>query len=70
VGRTSIEGLIMKKHHLFAFYCTLLIPVGALAGLGIGQAIGGSAVLAVIGAGLGLGSSYLLLRRSAPDESP
>ena len=60
----------MKKHHLLAFYCTLLVPVGALAGLGLGRIIGGSAVQVIVGAALGLASSFLLLRRSAPDESP
>ena len=60
----------MKKHHLFAFYCTLLVPVGALAGLGLGQVIGGSAVLVIIGAVLGLAVSHLLQRRTAPDETP
>ena len=60
----------MKKHHLFAFYCTLLVPVGALAGLGLGQVIGGSAALVIIGAVLGLAASYLLQRRTAPDDTP
>ena len=60
----------MKKHHLVAFYCTLLVPVGALAGLGVGQFIGSPAVLVVVGAFLGLAASYLLQRRSAPDEMP
>jgi hypothetical protein len=60
----------MKKHHLFAFYCTLLVPVGALVGLGIGQFIGGSVVLVIVGAVLGLAASCLLLRRAAPDEIP
>jgi hypothetical protein len=60
----------MKKHHLFAFYCTLLVPVGALAGLGLGRVIGRPALLVIVGAVLGLASSYLLLRRTAPDETP
>jgi len=60
----------MKKHHLFVFYCTLLVPVGALAGLGVGQVIGGSTVLVIIGAVLGLAAAFLLQRRSAPDETP
>jgi hypothetical protein len=60
----------MKKHHLFAFYCTLLVPVGALAGLGIGQVIGSPAILVIVGALLGLCVSYLLQRRTAPDETP
>jgi hypothetical protein len=60
----------MKKHHLFAFYCTLLIPVGALAGLGTGQVIGSSAVPVVFGAVLGLAAACLLQRRTAPDETP
>jgi uncharacterized membrane protein YdjX (TVP38/TMEM64 family) len=70
VGCTAIEGSIMKKHHLFAFYCTLLVPVGALAGLGLGQVVGGSAVLVIIGAVLGFAAAYLLQRRAAPDETP
>lgn len=60
----------MKKHHLFAFYCTLLVPVGAVAGLGLGQVVGSSTILVAVGAVLGLASSYLLLRRTAPDETP
>jgi len=60
----------MKKNHLFAFYCTLFVPVGALVGLGIGQVVGSSAVLVVIGAVLGLACAYLLQRRAAPDEIP
>lgn len=60
----------MKKQHLFAFYCTLLVPVGALAGLGIGRVVGNSAVLVIVGAILGFAASYLLLRQTAPDETP
>ena len=60
----------MKKHHLFAFYCTLLVPVGALAGLGVGQVFGTSAVLALVGVVLGAAASALLLRRTGPDEVP
>jgi hypothetical protein len=61
---------IMKKHHLFAFYCTLLVPVGALVGLGVGQLFGQSAVLALVGVALGVAASALLLRRTGPDEVP
>jgi hypothetical protein len=60
----------MKKHRLFAFYCTLLVPVGGVAGLSIGEIVGSSTVPVIIGAVLGLASSYLLLRRTAPGETP
>ena len=60
----------MKKHHLFAFYCALLVPVGSLAGFGVGQFIDSLAVLVVVGTVLGLAASYLLQRQAAPDEMP
>jgi hypothetical protein len=60
----------MKKHHLFAFYCTLFVPVGALAGLGVGQVFGRSTVLVIVGVVVGLAASVLLLRRTRPDEVP
>ena len=60
----------MRKHHLFAFYCTLLVPIGALAGLGVGRAIGSPTILVIAGAVLGLASAYLVVRRAAPDETP
>lgn len=60
----------MKKHHLFAFYCTLLVPAGVLAGLGIGRVVGNSTILVIVGGVLGLAASYFLRRRTAPDEIP
>jgi hypothetical protein len=64
------EGSVMKKHHLFAFYATLLVPVGALAGLAVGQILGSSAALVVIGAIFGLAAAHLVQRRATPDETP
>ena len=60
----------MKRQFLYAFYCTLLVPVGALAGLGAGQIFGNSAVLVIVGVVLGLAASALLLRRTGPEEAP
>jgi hypothetical protein len=67
---SAVEGSNMKKHHLFAYYCTLLVPVGALAGLGVGQVIGGSAILALVGLILGFAASALLLGRTGHNEIP
>jgi len=60
----------MKRRHLFAFYCTLLVPIGVVAGLGAGQIVGGSAALVIVGAIGGFAASCFLLRRTAPDEIP
>ena len=60
----------MKRSHLFAFYCTLLVPVGALAGLAVGRATALPALLALIGVALGVASSYLLLRFTGPGDMP
>jgi hypothetical protein len=60
----------MKRRHLFVFYCTLLVPIGVLAGVGVGRLIGSSSLTITLGLVLGLTCSYLLLRRTAPDETP
>jgi hypothetical protein len=61
----------MRRKHLFAFYCTLLLPIGALIGVGAGEMAGVPLVLTVfLGAGLGVVSSYLLLRATGPGEEP
>ena len=61
----------MRRKHLFAFYCTLLLPIGALIGVGAVEVAGVPTVLTVvIGAGLGVVSSYLLLRSTGPGEGP
>jgi hypothetical protein len=60
----------MRKHHLFAFYCTLLVPVGALAGLAVGRVTAGPVIPVIVGAVLGLASSCLLLHWTRPDERP
>jgi len=60
----------MKRSHLFAFYCTLLVPVGALAGLGVGRATAFPALLTLVGVALGFAFSYLLLRATGPGDTP
>jgi len=58
----------VKKHHLFAYYCTLLVPIGALIGAGIGLARGFQAVLTIVGSVAGLCASYFLMRSSKSSE--
>jgi len=58
----------MKKHHLFAFYCTLLVPIGALIGAGIGSAIGFQVLSTILGAATGICVSFVLMRSSDPAE--
>ena len=60
----------MKKRHVFAFYCTLLVPVGTLAGNAAGRAMGAPVGLTVAGVVLGAAASYLVLRTTAPGEMP
>lgn len=55
----------MKKHHLFAYYCTLLLPIGALIGAGVGSEIGFQLVTILIGSAIGVIASYVLVRSSA-----
>ncbi len=52
----------MKRHHLFVFYCTLLVPIGALAGAGIGGALESTVFFLICGVLAGLVSSFLLVR--------
>lgn len=63
-------GVDMKRHHLFAFYCSLLVPVGALAGAEAGDAIALPALLMLLGMALGVAASYALLRSTASGDAP
>lgn len=60
----------MKTQHLFGVYCSFLVPVGVLVGLGMARFIGHPEVFVIAGGALGLACSYLLLRKTAPDETP
>jgi hypothetical protein len=60
----------MKKSHLFAYYCTLLLPIGALIGAGIGSEIGWQVPLVVFGAAAGVAASLVLVRSSASGDNP
>jgi len=60
----------MKRKQLFAFCCTLAVPVGTLAGIGVGQVAGLPTALTIVGMVLGFASAYLLLRCTAPGETP
>ena len=60
----------MKRRHLLLFYCTLLVPVTTLAGIAVGRATAHPVAMAVLGVGLGIGASALLLRGTASDETP
>ena len=60
----------MKKSHLFAYYCTLLLPIGAIVGAGIGSEIGWQIPLVLLGAASGVAASLVLVRTSEPGENP
>jgi hypothetical protein len=60
----------MKKKHLFVFYCTLLLPIGAIVGAGIGSATGWLVPMVILGSAAGVAASVLLVRSSAPQGSP
>ena len=60
----------MLTKHLFTFYCTLLVPLGALVGLGVGRATGFPAAFTLSGVGVGIALSFLLLRSTTPDDTP
>ncbi len=60
----------MKRHHLFAFYCSLLVPAGALAGAAAGSAIALPTVLMLLGMVLGVAASYALLRSTTSGDAP
>lgn len=59
----------MKKHHLFVFYCTLLVPIGALIGAGVGSAQGMQVLATIVGSGAGICASYLLMRFSQSSQT-
>lgn len=58
----------MKQHHLFAYYCTLLVPIGALIGAGIGSARGFQVLSTILGTAAGICASYVLMRSSDSAE--
>ena len=58
----------MKKHHPFAFYCTLLVPIGALIGAGVGSAIGFQVLSTILGTAVGICASYVIMRSSDSAE--
>ena len=60
----------MKKHHLFAYYCTLLLPIGAIIGAGIGSEIGRQVTLTVLGAALGIVASAVVVKSSQDENAP
>ena len=60
----------MKKSHLFVFYCTLLLPIGAIIGAGLGAELGWQTPLIICGAAAGLITSWVLVRASEPGERP
>lgn len=60
----------MKRKHMFAFYCTLLVPCGAVAGYGVGQAAGFPAASMIGGLILGFAAAYAWYRGTAPGERP
>lgn len=59
----------MKKHHLFAYYCTLLVPIGALIGAGVGSATRYQLISTVFGTAAGICASYVIMRSSDSAES-
>jgi len=56
------NGVTMKQHHLLAYYCTLLLPVGALLGARAGSAVGLPVVLTFLGAAVAIAGSRALAR--------
>lgn len=56
------NGDAMKQHHLFAFYCTLLLPIGALLGASAGSAAGLPVVLTFLGCVSAIAASHALAR--------
>lgn len=58
----------MKKHHLIAFYCTLLVPIGVLIGAGVGSAKGMQVLSTIVGLTAGICASYFLMRSSESSE--
>jgi len=66
----SGDGMSMKTKHQFAYYCTILLPIGALIGAGAGAVAGFPVSLTVLGAGVGIACSWFLVRSMTPGESP
>jgi hypothetical protein len=58
----------MKQRHLLAYYCTLLLPVGALLGAGAGSAVGLPVVLTLLGAAFAVAASRALARSHDRNE--
>ncbi len=58
----------MKQHHVCAYYCTLLLPVGVLLGAGAGTACGLPVVLTILGAGAAIAAAYALARTDEGNE--
>ena len=58
----------MKQHHRFTFFCTLLLPIGAIIGAGIGSATGFEALAIVLGSATGICASYILMKSSESAE--
>jgi len=54
----------MKNKHLFAYYCTLLLPIGVLAGAGVDAAIDLPVALTLLGVVAGCVGSLALVRAS------
>ena len=59
----------MKKRHTFAFYCTLMLPIGFFLGADIGAAVGQPALLSLVGAAAGATASFFASRRSNTAET-
>lgn len=58
----------MKEHHRVAYYCTLLLPVGALVGAGAGAAVGLPVTLTLLGSASAVAASYALARAAGVRE--
>lgn len=52
----------MKRRHQFAYYCTLLLPIGALMGVGAGNAIGFPTVVTVFGSASAVAAAWALVQ--------
>ena len=52
----------MRKQHRFTYFCTLLLPIGAVAGAGLGAVIGFPVVSITLGVAAAMTGSYALVR--------
>lgn len=59
----------MKKHHLFAYSCTLLLPIGVLAGAGVGSTVGLPIAMTFLGIAAGCIGSHALARAAATNST-